>query len=112
LVGEEVDFNTFEEKEKTEVSSSYERPEKGNDGENLQPKRQKTNQSPNLEIWIRINPLKEYIKLVVKDGRVIGCLLIGNTELEEVFENLILNRLNVEDIGIKLLDPTVDIGVI
>lgn len=41
---------------------------------------------------------------------MIGCLLIGNTDLEEVFENLILNRLNISSIGIRLLDPMIDIG--
>lgn len=63
-----------------------------------------------IEVWVRVHPLKEYVKLVLKDGRLIGCLLIGDTDLEEVFENLILNRLNLSQIGMKLLDPTLDIA--
>ena len=42
-------------------------------------------------------------------GRVVGALLIGETGLEEVFENLILNRLDVGLLNIGLLDPEVDI---
>jgi hypothetical protein len=64
-----------------------------------------------IEIWIRITPGKEYIKLVLRDDKLIGALLIGDTDLEEVFENLILNRLNIQQIGIEnLLDPDIDIG--
>jgi hypothetical protein len=40
---------------------------------------------------------------------VVGALLIGDTDLEEVFENLILNGLDVGGIGVDLLDPEVDL---
>lgn len=63
-----------------------------------------------IEVWLRVTPGVEYIKLVVQKGKVIGALLIGNTELEEVFENLILNRLDVSQLGVDLLDPNIDIG--
>lgn len=63
-----------------------------------------------VEIWLRVTPAVEYIKLVVLRGKVIGALLIGNTELEEVFENLILNRLDVGGLGVGLLDPDIDIA--
>ena len=36
-------------------------------------------------------------------------MLIGETGLEETFENLILGQLNVGAIGVGLLDPDVDI---
>ena len=52
----------------------------------------------------------EYVKVTVLNGRVVGALLIGDTQLEEVMENLILNRLDVSVFGIGLLDPNVDIG--
>lgn len=63
-----------------------------------------------LEIWVRIAPEKEYIKLTVFRGKLVGALLIGDTDLEEVFENLILNALDISGIGIGLLDPEIDIS--
>ncbi len=65
--------------------------------------------SSSTEIWTRISPGMEYIKLVVSHGKIVGALLIGNTDLEETFENLILNCLDVSAIGIELLNPDVDI---
>lgn len=61
--------------------------------------------SRKLEVWLRVTPLKEYVKVVVLNGKVVGALLIGNTDLEETMENLILNRLDVGEFGIGLLDP-------
>lgn len=44
------------------------------------------------------------------DGRLQGAILIGETGLEETFENLILNQLDLSEIGgANLLDPDVDI---
>ena len=63
-----------------------------------------------VEIWVRITADKEYIKLVVLNGKLVGALLIGDTELEEVFENLILNELDISGIGIEILNPEVDIA--
>ena len=62
-----------------------------------------------LEVWTRVSPGQEYIKVIVHCGCVVGALLLGDTELEEVFENLILNRLDVSAIGISLLDPSLDL---
>lgn len=62
------------------------------------------------EVWLRTTPGKEYIKLIVHRGKVVGALLIGDTELEETLENLILNGLSVSHYGIGLLDPEVDLG--
>ena len=56
---------------------------------------------------MRVTPGEEYVKVVLKDGRVQGAMLIGDTDLEETFENLIPNRLYVS--GLDLLDPDVDI---
>jgi NAD(P)H-nitrite reductase large subunit len=42
-----------------------------------------------------VTPGQEYIKVVLVDGRVVGALLVGETDLEETMENLILNRLDV-----------------
>jgi hypothetical protein len=37
-----------------------------------------------FEVWVRLTPGVEYVKLVVCKNRVVGALLIGDTELEEV----------------------------
>lgn len=63
----------------------------------------------NLEVWTRITPEEEYVKLIIYHGKVIGALLIGDTDLEEVCENLILNELDVRRYGMALLDPDIDI---
>lgn len=58
---------------------------------------------------VRITPGKEFIKLVISEGKVHGAVLIGDTELEETCENLILNQLDVSALGDDLLNPDVDI---
>ncbi|CAF1171294.1 unnamed protein product [Rotaria sordida] len=59
---------------------------------------------------IRMTPGEEYIRITLKDGRVYGCIFIGDTELEETFENLILNQIDVSSYGETLLDPNIDIA--
>jgi hypothetical protein len=68
-----------------------------------------TSKCCNVEMWTRVTPGVEYVKVVVYKGKVIGALLIGDTDLEEVFENLILNRTDVSSYGIHMLDPAVDL---
>jgi NAD(P)H-nitrite reductase large subunit len=51
----------------------------------------------------------EYLKLVVQDGKLHGAVLIGDTEMEETFENLILNQLDISRYGENLLNPDIDI---
>jgi NAD(P)H-nitrite reductase large subunit len=46
---------------------------------------------------------------VVHQGRVQGALLIGETDLEETFENLILNQIDVSPFGENLINPDIDI---
>lgn len=58
---------------------------------------------------LRVTPGVEYIKLVMKDGRLQGAILIGDNDIEEMCENLILNKLDVTDIENDLLNPDVDI---
>jgi pyridine nucleotide-disulfide oxidoreductase domain-containing protein 1 len=62
-----------------------------------------------LEIWTRVVPAKEYVKFTVYEGRLVGALLIGDTNLEEVAENLIMNALDISYVGEKILDPDIDI---
>ena len=62
--------------------------------------------SNRVKIFIR-TPQHEYIKVITVDNKVAGCILIGETDLDETFENLILSSINVD--GIDLLNPDVDI---
>ncbi|XP_035779497.1 pyridine nucleotide-disulfide oxidoreductase domain-containing protein 1-like [Anopheles albimanus] len=61
------------------------------------------------EVLIRMTPGLEYIKFVLVDGKLQGALLVGDTELEETCENLILNQLDLSPYGEDLLDPNIDI---
>lgn len=44
------------------------------------------------------------------NGRMQGALLVGETDLEETFENLILNQLDLSSFGGHLLDPNLDLS--
>lgn len=61
------------------------------------------------EILLRVTPKKEYIKFVLKDGKLQGAILIGETDLAETCENLILNQLDLTPYGDDILDPNIDI---
>ena len=82
----------------------------------------------------------EYVKVVLQNGRMVGAVLIGDTDLEvgtamhnlyevlslvqrascllcahaqlvlqETFENLILNQMDLSRFGEELLNPDIDI---
>lgn len=61
------------------------------------------------ELLFRITPDKEYIKFVLKNGRLVGALLVGETGLEETCENLILNQIDLTPYGDDILNPNIDI---
>ncbi|XP_076661799.1 pyridine nucleotide-disulfide oxidoreductase domain 1 [Halictus rubicundus] len=61
------------------------------------------------EILLRMTKGHEYIKLVLEDGKMQGAVLIGDTDLEEMCENLILNQLDLSIYGEDLLNPDIDI---
>lgn len=63
-----------------------------------------------VTVHVRLISGEEYIRVTLKDGRVHGCVFIGDTELEETFENLILNQIDVSAFGETLLDPNIDIA--
>lgn len=65
--------------------------------------------SNDYELMFRITPGKEFIKLVLKEGRLVGAILIGETGLEETFENLILNQMDLSSFGTDILNPNIDI---
>ncbi|XP_046469448.1 pyridine nucleotide-disulfide oxidoreductase domain-containing protein 1 [Neodiprion pinetum] len=61
------------------------------------------------EILLRMTKNVEYIKLILKDGKLKGAVLIGETDLEEMCENLILNQLDLTIYGEDLLNPDIDV---
>ncbi|CAI4232123.1 unnamed protein product [Auanema sp. JU1783] len=63
----------------------------------------------NWYIRERIIEEDSYVCCIMKDHRVVGATLIGETELEETLENLILNRTSLELIEENFLDPNIDI---
>ncbi|XP_006613892.1 pyridine nucleotide-disulfide oxidoreductase domain-containing protein 1 [Apis dorsata] len=63
----------------------------------------------NYEVLLRITRGEEYIKLILKNGKMQGAVLIGDTNLEEMCENLILNQLDLSIYGEDLLNPAIDI---
>ncbi|TSK13159.1 Pyridine nucleotide-disulfide oxidoreductase domain-containing protein 1 [Bagarius yarrelli] len=61
------------------------------------------------ELLVRCTKGLEYIKVVLRGGRMVGAVLIGDTDLEETFENLILNQMDLSSYGEELLNPDIDI---
>jgi hypothetical protein len=65
-----------------------------------------------VQLQLRCSAGEEFVQLVIVGGRVVGALLIGDTDLEEALENLILNRLDVRDSSGEVMDllrPDVDL---
>ncbi|XP_069012753.1 pyridine nucleotide-disulfide oxidoreductase domain-containing protein 1 isoform X1 [Embiotoca jacksoni] len=61
------------------------------------------------ELLLRCTKGQEYVKVVLSRGRMVGAVLIGETDLEETFENLILNQMDLTPYGEELLNPNIDI---
>ncbi|KAM9638950.1 pyridine nucleotide-disulfide oxidoreductase domain-containing protein 1 isoform 3-T3 [Morphnus guianensis] len=61
------------------------------------------------ELMLRCTKGQEYVKVVMQNGRMMGAVLIGETDLEETFENLILNQMDLSAYGEDLLNPDIDI---
>lgn len=61
------------------------------------------------EILLRMTKGVEYVKFVLQNNRLQGAVLIGDTDLEEMCENLILNQLDLSPYGDDILNPNVDI---
>lgn len=64
---------------------------------------------PDQELLVRCTKGQEYVKVVLSGGRMVGAVLIGETDLEETFENLILNQMDLTPYGEELLNPNIDI---
>ncbi|XP_029463390.1 pyridine nucleotide-disulfide oxidoreductase domain-containing protein 1 [Rhinatrema bivittatum] len=63
----------------------------------------------NHDLMLRCTKGHEYVKVVMQNGRMMGAVLIGETDLDETFENLILNQMDLSAYGEDLLDPNIDI---
>ena len=63
-----------------------------------------------VAVHLRCTPGEEYVKVVVQHGSVIGALLIGDTDLAEPLENLILSGTSVAHLGDDLLEEAVDLA--
>ncbi len=50
-----------------------------------------------------------FVRVLLLRGKMVGAVLIGETELEEAFENLILDGLDLSSYGPALLDPNMEI---
>ncbi|KAI4464167.1 pyridine nucleotide-disulfide oxidoreductase domain-containing [Holotrichia oblita] len=61
------------------------------------------------EILFRMTKEHEYVKLILQNGKLQGAVLIGDTDLEEMCENLILNQLDLSSYKEDLLNPDIDI---
>jgi NAD(P)H-nitrite reductase large subunit len=63
----------------------------------------------NYTALVRVTKGKEYVKVVMQDGRVKGAVLVGETDMEETLENLMINQMDISFLGEDLLNPDVDI---
>ncbi|CAL8242121.1 unnamed protein product [Merluccius merluccius] len=61
------------------------------------------------ELLVRCTKGQEYVKVVLRGGKMVGAVLIGETDLEETFENLILNQMDLTPYKDELLNPNIDI---
>ena len=50
-----------------------------------------------------------FVRVLLLRGKMVGAVLIGETDLEEAFENLILDGLDLSSYGPALLDPNMEI---
>jgi len=64
---------------------------------------------PDVKFLYRVKKHDEYIKFIVRNSRVIGAVLIGETDMEEVAENLIQNELNIGALEDDLLNPDIEL---
>lgn len=61
------------------------------------------------EAIVRINPGRDYIKILLLHNKIIGAVLVGNSGLEETIENLIHDGIDVGAFKERLLDDSIDI---
>lgn len=52
---------------------------------------------------------EEFIRVVLRRGRIVGAMLVGEVSRGEVFENLILDEIDVSEMAEQLVDPHFDV---
>ncbi|VDL73290.1 unnamed protein product [Nippostrongylus brasiliensis] len=62
-----------------------------------------------IESFVRVIENDHFVQCVMYNHRVVGAILVGETNLEETMENLILNKTDLERIEENFLDPQIDI---
>lgn len=55
------------------------------------------------------SPAATFVRVLLLRGKMQGAVLIGETDLEETFENLILDGLDLSGYGPGLLDPDIEL---
>ena len=55
------------------------------------------------------SPGATFVRVLLLRGRMQGAVLIGETDLEETCENLILDGLDLSQFGPSLLDPDIEL---
>ena len=64
----------------------------------------------NVLILFRLCPSQnEYAKVILMDGRVVGALIIGDIDLEEVLESLLISNIDLSFLSTRVLDPEIDL---
>ncbi|GMH33744.1 hypothetical protein BSKO_01578 [Bryopsis sp. KO-2023] len=53
-------------------------------------------------------PVSSFVRVVLLRGRMQGAVLIGDTEMEEAFENVILDGIDLSSFGEEILDPELE----
>ncbi|XP_018651156.1 hypothetical protein Smp_168760 [Schistosoma mansoni] len=66
--------------------------------------------APDTYLLMRVTRGREFIKCIMQSGRMQGAILIGETDLEETLENLILNQIDLTNLEDRLLDPDIDLS--
>jgi NAD(P)H-nitrite reductase large subunit len=49
-------------------------------------------------------------RIALEDNRIVGAILVGQTDLDEVFETLILNSFSVFDLPRPIVNQTIDLA--
>lgn len=65
--------------------------------------------SNDYKILCKVIPRKEYLKVIIQNDKMKGAILIGDNNLEETFEFLIYNQIDLARFGDHILDDVIDV---
>ena len=65
-----------------------------------------------MSCWAMQGPDATFVRVLLLRNRMMGAVLIGNTDYEEVFENLILDGLDLSEYGPDLLSPDTNLDAV